>query len=181
MGSSHRNLVSKSWSASYSRYADRSYRDVRGKPAEPIPRVTPLGWTCIGNPNDGQEQTLYDRTYFVHDLENRSDIDNIVKKLWEIENVKMQGGNFILNNKERQALTKVEHSLNFHDRHSEVGVPWKVTAPELPDNYRMALRRLENTEKRLIKSPEIADAYTETIEKYIEKGYLNKVTYDTAT
>jgi hypothetical protein len=93
----------------------------------------------------------------------------------------MQGENLILNNKERQALTKVEHSLNFHDGHYEVGIPWKVNAPELPDNYRMTLRRLENTEKRLIKSPEIADAYTETIKKYIEKGYLNKVTYDTAT
>lgn len=45
----------------------------------------------------------------------------------------------------------------------------------------MALRRLENTEKRLIKSPEIANAYTETIDKYIEKGYVSKVTNDTAT
>jgi hypothetical protein len=104
-------------------------------------------------------------------------MDNIVKKFWEIENAKMQGENLILNNKERQALTKVEHSLNFHDGHYEVGIPWKVSAPELPDNYRIALRRIENTEK----SPEIADAYTETIEKYIEKGYLSKVTYDTAT
>jgi hypothetical protein len=32
-----------------------SYRDVRGKPGVPIARLTPLGWTCIGNPNDGQE------------------------------------------------------------------------------------------------------------------------------
>ena len=158
-----------------------SYRDVRGKPGEPIARLTPLGWTCIGNPNDGQEQTLYNRTYFVHDLENHGDIDNIVKKFWEIENVKTQVENLILNNEEKQALAKVEHSLNFHDGHYEVGVPWKDNAPELPDNYRMALRRLENTEKRLIKRPEIADAYTETIEKYIEKGYVSKVTNDTAT
>jgi hypothetical protein len=50
----------------------------RGNPGEPIARLTPLSWTCIGNPNDGQEQTLYNRTYFVHDPENRTDIDNIV-------------------------------------------------------------------------------------------------------
>jgi hypothetical protein len=157
-----------------------SHRDVRGKPGEPIARLTPLSWTCIGNPNDGQEQTLYNRTYFVHDLENRSDIDSIVKKIWEIENVKTQGENFILNNEEKQALTKVEHSLNFHDGHYEVGVPWKDNAPELADNYRMALRRLEKTEKRLTTSPEIADAYKETIERYMENGYVSKVRNDTA-
>ncbi|CAC5357994.1 unnamed protein product [Mytilus coruscus] len=37
---------------------------------------------------------------------------------------------------------------------------------------------MENTEKRLIRSPEIASAYTETIDKYIEKGYVRKVTND---
>lgn len=59
-----------------------SYRDIRGNPGEPIARLTPLSWTCIGNPNDGQEQTLYNRTYFVHDVENRSHIYSIVKKIW---------------------------------------------------------------------------------------------------
>jgi hypothetical protein len=68
-----------------------SYRGVRGKPGEPIARLTLLSWTWIGNPNDGQEQTLYNRTYFVHDPENRTDIDNIVMKFWEIENIKTKG------------------------------------------------------------------------------------------
>ena len=25
-----------------------SYRDIRGKPGQPIARLTPLGWTCVG-------------------------------------------------------------------------------------------------------------------------------------
>ena len=53
-----------------------------------------------------------------------------------------------------------------------MGVPWKDNASALHDNYRMVLRRLENTEKRLIKNPEF--------EKYIEKEYVSKVTNDTA-
>jgi hypothetical protein len=55
----------------------------------------------------------------------------------------------------------------------KMGVPWKDNASALHDNYRMVLRRLENTVKRLIKRPEI--------EKYIEKEYVSKVTNDTAT
>lgn len=49
-----------------------SYRNIRGKTVEPI-SITSLGWTCIGDPNSGQE--------------NRNDLDNIVRKFLKIENV----------------------------------------------------------------------------------------------
>ena len=39
----------------------------------------------------------------------------------------------------------------------------------------MALRRLENTEKRLLKSPDVASAYNQCIEQYIEKGYVTRI------
>ena len=39
----------------------------------------------------------------------------------------------------------------------------------------MALQRLQNTEKRLQKSPEIAQAYSDIIERYVAKGYVKKV------
>ena len=36
---------------------------------------------------------------------------------------------------------------------NRVSIPWKSDTRALPDNYEMALRRLENTEKRLEKFP----------------------------
>ena len=39
----------------------------------------------------------------------------------------------------------------------------------------MALHRLENTEKRLKRSPDVAETYSQCIEQYIEKGYVRKV------
>ncbi|CAC5416213.1 unnamed protein product [Mytilus coruscus] len=109
-----------------------SYRDVRGQIGEPMARLTPLGWTCIGNPNDGEDQTFFNRTYFVHHQENSSDIDNIVRKFWEIENVTEKGEQFILNNEHRQALAKVEDSLKFENGHYEVGIPWKDDSQNYP-------------------------------------------------
>ena len=52
-------------------YADLHYsiKDVKGKPGKPVARLTPLGWTCIGNPSLCVEQnywTNFIRTYFVH-------------------------------------------------------------------------------------------------------------------
>jgi hypothetical protein len=39
----------------------------------------------------------------------------------------------------------------------------------------MATQRLQQTERRLTKAPEAEKAYCKTIQKYIEKGYVRKV------
>ncbi|CAG2212936.1 unnamed protein product [Mytilus edulis] len=79
-----------------------SYRDIRGKPGEPIDRLTTLGLTCIGDPNSGQDQTLFNRTYFARGQEDRNDLDNIVRKFWEIENVKTPSENVFLSNESKK-------------------------------------------------------------------------------
>ena len=53
-------------------YADLHYsiKDVRGKPGEPVARLTLLGWTCIGHPSLCPEQnyrTNFICTYFVQE------------------------------------------------------------------------------------------------------------------
>ena len=64
----------------------------------------------------------------------------------------------VLNPDEQCALKRVEKSLKYVNGRYQVAIPWKEEDPKLPDNYGMALRRLCNTEKRLLKSPEIADS-----------------------
>lgn len=44
-----------------------------------------------------------------------------------------------------------------------------------PDNYTMALKRLENTERRLLKQPEMAQDYQATITSYLQQGYIRKL------
>ena len=61
------------------------------------------------------------------------------------------------------------------DGRYQVACLWKENVPDLPDNYDMALRRLCNTERRLLKNPEIAAAYSENITPYLEKGYIRKI------
>ena len=73
------------------------------------------------------------------------------------------------------ALRKAENSIQYDRKMYRVGVPWVKNKPSLPDNYRMALQRLQNTEKRLQKSPEIAQAYSDITERYVAKGYVKKV------
>ncbi|XP_052710974.1 uncharacterized protein LOC128185417 [Crassostrea angulata] len=42
----------------------------------------------------------------------------------------------------------------------------------------MALQRLGNTEKRLMKNQEVGDSYSKTIEQYLEKRYIRKINQD---
>ena len=81
----------------------------------------------------------------------------------------------VLNPDEQRALEQVEKFLKYVDGRYQVALPWKESVPDLPDNYDMALRRLCNTEKHLLKNPEIAAAYSENITQYLEKGYIRKI------
>lgn len=77
---------------------------------------------------------------------------------------------------EQIALKKVEQSIIYENQMYRDCISWKTNEPALTNNYEMALRRLENTEKRLRKSPDIAHAYNQCIEQYISKGYVTKIT-----
>ena len=77
---------------------------------------------------------------------------------------------------EKQALEKVKGSLKFKNERYELAMPWKQNHPDLPNNYSMALKRLHGTARRLLKNPEAGEAYSEIIKKYLEKGYVRKVT-----
>ena len=72
-------------------------------------------------------------------------------------------------------MRKAENSIQYDNKMYRVGVPWIENKPSLPDKHRMALHRLQNTEKRLQKSPDIARAYSDIIDQHIEKGYVRKV------
>ena len=75
----------------------------------------------------------------------------------------------------RDVLQKSIESMKFVNGRYSVAIPWKNGAPELPSNYEMAARRLENTEKRLQKDTTVKTAYCNTIDPYVKKGYIYKV------
>ena len=60
--------------------------------------------------------------------------------------------------------------MHYENQVYQIGIHLKEYEPSLPDNYGMALHRLENTEKRFKRSPDIATTYSKCIKQYIEKG-----------
>lgn len=137
-----------------------SLEDVRGQPGEPIARLTPLGWTCIGNPELQADRIQTNFTFLVNDSR---ELNNLVCRFWDIEEPKEIQ---IVKPEEKLARDTVAETLTFEDGRYSVGLPWKTKDHELPDNFNMALRRLQNTEKRLQKSPELGKAYSDVLQTY---------------
>ena len=161
-----------------------SFVDVRGKVGEPVARLGPLGWTCIGPPDGRAEtgtRTHTIRTLFTRDVGPVSvaggccDLDGTLKRFWEIESYGTElNDRVVCTEEERLALEKVTSSVCYNGERYSVAVPWKGQRPQLPDNRQMAESRLLSTEKNL-KKEIVEREYKKTIETYVEKGNLRKV------
>ena len=120
-----------------------SLKDVKGLPGEPIARLTPLGWTSISNPDVNSERTQTNFTFFLNDSDRLS---SLVRRYWDIEEPKCIE-NCIINPDEKFAKDTVANSLTYDNGRCTIGMPWKRNKHSLPNNYSMALHRLQNTEK----------------------------------
>ena len=70
--------------------------EVRGRAGEPIARLTPLGWTCIGNPYSNDQpkfQTLF-RVHFSYGIKrNSKSWTRIWKSVWRSRTLRRQRNN----------------------------------------------------------------------------------------
>ncbi|PFX31939.1 hypothetical protein AWC38_SpisGene3221 [Stylophora pistillata] len=112
-----------------------SLKDVRGRSGEPIARLTPLGWTCIGNPDGKAVRIHANFTFFLSDSNKLS---SLIHRYWDIDEPTSSKTN-IVNPNGKLARDTVANSLTFVDGHYTVGMPWKSGKRLLPDNYSMAL------------------------------------------
>ena len=79
-----------------------------------------------------------------------------------------------MNEDDKYTLDLVSKSLGYENGKYQVQIPWKKER-HLTNSYEMALNRLDKTERRLIKQPELGEKYCEIIEQYIKKRYLEYV------
>ena len=151
-----------------------SLQDVRGELGQPIARLTPLGWTCVGLVEEQQDySTNFARTYFSTEETDVSKINTVLQKFWEVDCSSTEGN--LITGENKNILESTQSTIQFMDGRYRVSIPWKGDRIVLPDNYPNALRRLQNLERTLSKSPEVAKAYQDTICGYLKKGYIREI------
>jgi len=167
-----------------------SMKEVTGGPNEPCARLCPLGWTAIGKiQNLDTKESHY--TGFHHtfrlQIERREptlpekdtlELNNLLKRFWDLESIGIIPTGPQLTPEDKLAWDKVNKSLKFNGQHYEVAVPWRDERPQLPNNLPMARKRLVSTERRLMKDKEVAVAYQQVINDYLDKKYIRRVPDD---
>ena len=155
----------------------QSLKEVHGNSGDPVARLTPLGWTCVGSLGDHHSGTRGSETYssfFAAD--DTTELSRNVKRFWEIEEFGT-GDADLLNQEESAALHSLEKTMS-HDPSSNryrVGMPWKSPTNSLTtNNLQTAQRRLESVDRGLQKR-QLREQYGEIIDKYVEKGYVRQV------
>ena len=115
-------------------------------------------------------------TYFVKPLQEsaQDDANEILRQFWEIEKVPNKE-EYHMSIKEKAAVKLMEQLLAYKDSRFEVSLPQKDNPAKLTSKYQMALNRLRNTKKRLIKDPALGSSYSEVLHQYEDRGYIRKI------
>ena len=143
----------------------------------PVALETKLGWVLSGSvpgtSATSSTQTNLTQTHVVFvQAENDSKKDPLkteLSKFWELESLG------IVQAEEEMVYEKFEENIRFLDGRYEVKLPWKKEHPELPDNYKLSLGRLNSLKKKLNSKPEILQKYDEVIKDQEKMGIIERV------
>ncbi|XP_065639456.1 uncharacterized protein LOC136072233 [Hydra vulgaris] len=101
---------------------------------EPVARLTPLGWTCIGGTGGFQ-------IHFTKITSSTKEIEypnNTIKKLWDIkDDEEMQFGITTISPEDSTVLNKITNLLKTENRRYELKLPWKDNR-QIENSYIMA-------------------------------------------
>ena len=99
-------------------------------------------------------------------------LDYMLHRFWEIES---EGTNTqsMMTVDEKKVVKLVQDSMQYKDGQYEVRISWKRDPECLPDNYDIAVKRMMNTERKLLRDDKIANSTTRLL-KVISTKVMSK-------
>ena len=144
----------------------------RGGRKEPYAVKTLLGWTLLGPV--GSELQREFQVNFIQNQENvlQKQVERMIQMdLSENDDYLAKG----MSLEDQQALSILEGSVKKVDGHYEIALPWRSGKPALPNNRKMAERRLASLQTRLRKYNGVREKYRNVMDDYLENGYAAQV------
>ena len=74
-----------------------------------------------------------------------------------------------------RTLSKIKSSTKTINAHYKVALPWRNDRPLLPNNRKLASKRLECLKRKLEKDSELFEKYKDKIDEYLNLGYARQV------
>ncbi|XP_058816083.1 uncharacterized protein LOC131679388 [Topomyia yanbarensis] len=146
-----------------------------GNAGEPLAVRTHLGWTVYGPQEGGESSTTFSCH---HDVQRAADLElhELLRSHYVLEESGISVTMLPESVDDRRARKILEETTVWVGDRYETGLLWKKDHPELPDSYPMAVKRMQNLEKKLSKNPELQRNVSQQINQYLEKGYAHKLT-----
>ena len=146
------------------------HKDVRYISDEDLCTVkTELGWVLLG----GKKSSIHIQSNRISTGVKTLDLETF----WNIDSygTVKKPDRILMTKDEKQAYDILEKGICFKNGHYEVSMLWRDSNVHLKNNKDLAVQRLEIPEKGLIKNPDKAKQYTDTIRKYLELGHATKL------
>lgn len=153
---------------------DSSLEEMRGELDEPIARLTPLGWTCVGPVEPGSLDILTN-VAFTGMIDAEESLDTIVRESYKLDSLGVKEVD-PMSADDKEAIRKAEETRVFTGERYRIGVPWLPGHPNLADNRTQAGQRYQNLENSLANKPVVKQAYCERMEANITKTFIRKLT-----
>ena len=142
----------------------------KGRRGEPYAVKTPLGWTVCG-PISENGGDISDDTFINFIQSEHVGIDEQLQYMYNMD----FGGTLVDTTpassiEDGKATRMMEESARLVDGHYQLRLPFRHDVPELPDNYEVAVKRLNLLKKRLAKDEQLREQYTTVMKRYEEEG-----------
>ena len=139
---------------------------------EPYAIQTPLGWTLMGP--IGSESSQEFQVNFVESQDNslQRQFERVMQMDFSESNDYMAKE---MSLEDQRALSIMKETVKNVGNHYEIALPWRNGKPALPNNRKMAERRLVSLQSRLKRDSGLREKYKNVMEDYIEKGYAARV------
>lgn len=158
-----------------------------GTKSQPAASLTELGWIVHGTTPRNivtrlqEESVLHVRTLHERDSAPVSirddDLSELVKSHFDLDALGISNKHKPIEKEERAVKIFNETVTRVSGRY-EAGLPWKSDDVTLPPSYDMALSRLRGIERKLDRCPQLREAYTDQIDKLVQKGYATRCKED---
>ncbi|XP_038106615.1 uncharacterized protein LOC119766248 [Culex quinquefasciatus] len=145
-----------------------------GQPNEPIAVKSKLGWSVYGPSSDNKCGGGVVGTHFTENISNQ-ELHDLIKEYFAVEEAGVTAG-VLESDDDRRARVILENTTVKVGGRYETGLLWRSDDYDFPNSYPMAVRRLEQLEKKLSKNPELAENVRRQITEYQLKEYAHKAT-----
>lgn len=155
-----------------------------GQEPEPIAAKTRLGWTVCGPIEAVEVKSSYasSNSSFPNmqmcECQHESDnvIHQTIKNYFAFDSLGVTTKSYNNeSNDDLRARQIMETTVRYINSRYEIGLLWRYDDVHLPNNYSIAMKRLQCLEKRLHREPNMKLNINDQIKSYISKGYISKL------